>query len=282
MEEQRHGWLRNNVGDTERMVSGVGGGALAAYGLVRAITNRSWGGAALGLLGGFLAYRGLTGHCPVYERIGVDTAEDPERRIMRLLDGEGITVRQTTTINRGAGEIYTFWRNFENLPRFMEHLESVRTIDGDRSGWVAKAPLGLTVEWDAEITADEPEKLIAWQSLEGADIDHIGYVRFTPARQGGTEVDVELRYRAPLGKIGATLAKLLGEEPSVQVKEDLRRFKQLMETNEIPTIAGQSSGRGREKSRHDKEPVSRFAWGTRDVVDEASWESFPASDPPAW
>jgi uncharacterized membrane protein len=126
----------------------------------------------------------------------------------------------------------------------MDHLESVRILDGKRSHWVAKAPLGTSVEWDAEIINEEANELIGWRSLEGADVPNAGSVRFRPAPGGrGTEVRVNLEYNPPTGKLGAAFAKLLGEEPERQVEEDLRRFKQWMEAGEIPTTAGQPKGK---------------------------------------
>jgi len=146
----------------------------------------------------------------------------------------GIRVRKSITVNRPAEEVYGFWRDFENLPRFMRHLESVETTGEGRSHWKAKGPAGTAIEWDAETTEDRPNELIAWRSVEGADVDNDGVVRFTPAAGGrGTEVHVELNYEPPAGKLGAMVAKLFGEEPSGQVTDDLRRFKQVLETGEV-------------------------------------------------
>ena len=143
-------------------------------------------------------------------------------------------VIRTITINHAPDEVYRFWRNFENLPRFMQHLESVEVLDDRRSHWKAAAPAGRTVEWDAEITEDRPGELIAWRSLEGADISHSGRVRFLKAPgDRGTEVHVELHYDPPAGKLGTAVAKLFGEEPGQQVDRDIRRFKQVMETGEV-------------------------------------------------
>ncbi|MEN3332808.1 MAG: hypothetical protein V7641_2173 [Blastocatellia bacterium] len=138
------------------------------------------------------------------------------------------------TINRPPEEVYRFWRNFENLPRFMSHLELVQVADGNRSHWKAKAPAGMTVEWDAEITQDRPNELIAWRSLEGADVEHSGSVRFERAPgDRGTEVKVAIVYNPPGGVLGVGIAKLFGEEPGEQIKGDLYRFKQVMETGEV-------------------------------------------------
>jgi uncharacterized membrane protein len=150
----------------------------------------------------------------------------------------GIRVQRSITVNRPAEEVYAFWRNFENLPRFMQHLESVETLDGRRSHWKAKAPAGTSVEWDAETTEDRPNELIAWRSTEGATVPNEGVVRFEPAAGGrGTEVHVDLRYEPPAGKLGALVAKLFGEEPTQQVRDDLRRFKRNVESGELATSA---------------------------------------------
>ncbi len=148
--------------------------------------------------------------------------------------GGAIHVTKTIIVGRSQEDVYGFWRNFSNLPTFMKHLESVETMEGGRSHWKAKAPAGRTVEWDAELVADEPNSRIEWRSLEGADVDNRGWVRFERAPGGrGTLVRVELDYSPPGGAIGSLMAKLFGEEPGQQVDDDLRRFKQVMETGEI-------------------------------------------------
>ncbi len=146
----------------------------------------------------------------------------------------GIEVREQITIGKPPEELYRFWRDFQNLPRFMEHLESVRVLDDRRSRWTARAPAGKTVEWEAEITTDVPNERISWRSVGEADVPNFGTVRFLRAPgDRGAEVQVELRYDPPGGKLGAVVAKLFGEEPSLQVKSDLRRLKQVMETGEV-------------------------------------------------
>jgi uncharacterized membrane protein len=171
--------------------------------------------------------------------------------------GGPIRVAQSVTINRSPEELYRFWRDFQNLPRFMKHLESVRERGDGRSHWAAKAPTGTTVEWDAVITEDRPNELIAWRSLEGADVDNVGSVRFERAPGGrGSIVKVEVWYSPPAGVVGATVAKLLGKNPGRQIKEDLRRFKQIMEAGEIITTEGQPAGRASSASK-------RYDWTTR-------------------
>jgi uncharacterized membrane protein len=165
-----------------------------------------------------------------------------------------IHVAQSVTINRSPEELYRFWRKFQNLQRFMKHLESVSETSDRRSHWVAKGPAGATVESDAEITEDRPNELIAWRSLQGSDVDCVGSVRFQRAPGGrGTIVRVEMRYRPPVGRVGATVAKILGKGPEWQIKDDLRRFKQIMEVGEIITTEGQPAGRARSTSwRYDQ------------------------------
>ena len=238
-EEAQRGGSETNVGRTERWLSAVAGGALVAYGLKRP----SWQGVLLTLGGGSLLHRATSGRCMMYNAIGVNTAERGRSRVASVGHGQGVKVEKSVTINKPPEELYRFWRNFENLPRFMNHLESVTPLGEDRSRWVAKGPAGTRVKWDAEVYNEKENELIAWRSLENADVNNAGSVRFRRAPGGrGTEVKVVLNYEPPGGKIGAAVAKLLGEEPEQQVGEDLHRFKQLMEAGEFPTTAGQPSG----------------------------------------
>ena len=145
-----------------------------------------------------------------------------------------IEVRKTVTIARPPAEVYDFWRNLENLPRFMAYLDSVRVLDERRSAWKAKGPIGSQYEWQAEITEDRSGERIAWRSLPPSDAFNSGVVMFVPApRDQGTEVHVELRYAPPAGPLGAAIAKLFGREPGQQVMSDLRRLKQVLETGEV-------------------------------------------------
>jgi uncharacterized membrane protein len=211
----------SSTADTQQWASLIGGSALVLYGLSR----RSLKGALLALAGGGLVYRTV--------------AEQQNTTDM----SQSIKVEKTLTINRKPQELYQFWHNFENLPTFMKHLKSVKIYDQKRSHWIANAPLGNSVEWDAEIINDQENYLIAWTSVEGADVDNSGFVRFQPAVGGrGTEVKVVMELNPPGGSLGATVAKLFGEAPEQQIGDDLRRFKQLMETGEIATTEGQAVG----------------------------------------
>jgi uncharacterized membrane protein len=225
-----------NVGKTERLVSGIAGAAVIALALRR---KRLRG--LLFPLGGSLLSRAVTGRCPVNRALGRNTAKG--ERASPVARGQGIKVDRTITVNRPREEVYHFWRQLENLPRFMDHLESVTVLDEDRSHWVAKAPAGTKVEWDASIQDEIEYELIAWRSLPGSDIDNAGSVHFIPAGDG-TEVRVVLRYDPPAGKVGAAVAKLLGEEPELQIEEDLRRLKQVVEAVEAPARSRKPAKRG--------------------------------------
>ena len=169
---------------------------------------------------------------------GARTSRSSDRRT----EGGAIHASAAITVNRPPDEVYALWRDLENLPRFMSHLRSVRTDGGEGSHWVAKAPAG-TVEWDAEIVEDVPGQLIAWRSLEGADVPNSGKVRLAQAPgQRGTEVAVELEYLPPAGAIGAAAARLFGEEPRQQIRDDLRRFKQVSETGDVVVSDGNPGG----------------------------------------
>lgn len=221
---------RINVGDTERVASLISGALLTALGL----THRTVPGLIAAGIGGTLLYRGASGYCPAYGALGIDSAHDdaePEDYFER-----GIHVSQSYLVTKSPQELYTYWRNFENLPKIMTHLESVRVIDDKRSHWIAKAPriAGGTVEWDAEIINDEPNSLIAWQSLAGADVHNAGSVRFVPTDLG-TMVSVVIDYLPPAGRVGKWVAQLFGEEPQQQIQEDLWNFKRIMERTHART-----------------------------------------------
>lgn len=220
---------RINVGETERWLSAIGGGALLIYGL-----RRSFGSLALAVGGGMLVYRGLTGHCKVYESLGHSSISG---------EGAGVEVEATITVYKPVAEVYRFYRRFENHPRFVRHLESVQTLDHNRSHWVARGPLQRSIAWDAEITEERENHLLAWRSLPGSDVDNTGTVRFRELPgERGTEVHVSIEYHPPGGAVGAGLAKLFNTITTQRLKEDLRHFKQLLETGEQPTVNHQPAG----------------------------------------
>ena len=228
-----------NIATAERWFSMAAGLGLAAYGLSR----RRGAGWMLAGVGALLLRRGVSGHCDTYEMLGVNTAGTGSDTRRALGGDAGINVEESVTINRPAEELFRFWRNLENLPRFMQHLESVERMSDTLSRWRAKGPGGADVEWTAEIINEVPGRLIAWRSTEGSDVVNAGSVNFDDAGAGrGTRVRVRLQYSPPGGKLGAAVAKLMGRDPATEIREDLRRFKQLVESGEVPTTAGQPRG----------------------------------------
>lgn len=234
-----------NVGQTERIVSATGGALLTLFGLgqLSKESRSSLGGFALALAGGALLFRGASGHCPINAAVGRDTTTTGRQAVK-------LEINKTITVFKPRQEVYWFWRKLENLPRFMQHLSEVSQIDEKRSHWQARIPMSMgQISWDAEIIADEENQRIAWCSIPGAAVDNAGEVRFRDAPGNrGTEIQAIISYRPPAGDIGGLVAKWLNGSLEQMVKEDLRRFKHIIETGELPTIEGQSSGR---KNRHD-------------------------------
>lgn len=246
---RENGGRHINVGNTERWLSMAGGAALALYALKR----RSPASLALAAGGAALVGRGATGHCPAYERLGVDTADETAVRqnvLAAILPSRKLEAERAYTIMRPRHELYAFWRNLENLPQFVEHLESVTVMSDGRSHWVTKAPLGTPLSWDAEITEDIEDRVIAWRSLPDSAIENSGQVQFSDAADGrGTVVRARILYSAPGGKTAQGIARFFGESASQQLRDDLRRFKQVMEAGEAPTTEGQPHGQRKEGKR---------------------------------
>jgi uncharacterized membrane protein len=173
---------------------------------------------------------------------GAALAARQQRRASRTAPrsaGRAVHVHEAITINRPLAEVYEYWRNFENFPTFMSYLESVETTGAGRSRWRAKGPAGLRVQWEADIIGERANEWIAWRSVEGSAVQHSGSVRFEHAPGArGTEVHAELEYQPRGGAMGQTIARLLGSDPEQQIRHDLRRFKQLLETGEIPVSDG--------------------------------------------
>lgn len=212
-----------NVSQAERWASLAGGGMLACYGL----SKGSGSGLVLAALGGSLMYRGLSGNCQLYQALGISTAE--HNRHTSIPAGQGIKFEESVTIDRSPPELFRFWRNLENLPRVMRHLKSVENRPDGRSHWVAEGPTG-DVAWDAEIIRERANEMISWRSLPGSSVDTAGSIHFRQAPgDRGTEVTVTLSYNPPAGRVGASLAWLIGQDPKRQVREDLHTFKQIME-----------------------------------------------------
>lgn len=230
-----------NVNNTERIVSAAAGGALLAYG----IENGGVTGTLMSVLGGAMLFRGATGHCHIYDAIGISTKGNEPLGTQRSPYSRGaltgrVHVSETLRIDRPANVVYQFWKNFENFPQFMEHVESVTQNPDGTWHWVAKAPLGTTVEWDARVTSDIEDQRIGWQSTKDSQIPNSGVVEFVGTPDDATELTVTMIYEAPAGKFGEWAAWALGEEPSIQVADDLRRFKELIERPES-TPAGSSA-----------------------------------------
>ena len=233
-----------NVGRAERILSGVAGLAMVGYSLNR--------GRMRGLLipaGTGLIARAISGRCAVNRALGRNTARRNDdgavSAVASINRGQGIKVEESIVIDRTPDELYAYWRNLENLPRFMDHLESVTALGDRRSHWVARGPAGTRIEWDAEIHNEIENELLAWRSLPGSEVGNAGSVHFLPIAEGrSTEVRVVLSYEPPAGRLGAAIARLFGEEPSKQVSEDLQRFKEVMESESTESAIARQPATG--------------------------------------
>jgi uncharacterized membrane protein len=220
---------RQNISDSERWGSIAGGAGLALYGLTRR-TGSGWLMAAVGAL---LVRRGMSGYSSTYQMLGINTAGTANDTRQALSGPRGVVVEESVVINRSADELFRFWRNLENLPRFMQHLESVERVTDTLSRWKAKGP-GVDLEWNAEIINEVPSKVIGWRSLEHSDVVSAGSVNFEEIAPGRTtRVRVRLQYAPPGGQVGAALARLLGRDAATEIREDLHQLKQMIETGQI-------------------------------------------------
>jgi uncharacterized membrane protein len=219
-----------NVGALERWIS-VGIGGLLLYGAVR---RRGVLGAVAGAGSALFLYRGLTGYCPVSAALGIGSAQrkgsyyNPAASVPY---GTGVRVESSISVALPARQLYDFWRRLDTLPQFMEHIEEVTALTERRSRWRVRAPVGSRITWEAEVINDVPGQLIAWRSLPGSAIHHAGSVHFDQ-RDGLTEVRVVLEYAPPARYVGASMARILGDDPQRAVSEDLRRFKAIVERGE--------------------------------------------------
>jgi uncharacterized membrane protein len=227
-----------NMGAIDRSIAGVLGAGLIGFGA----TRRTLPSMIASIAGGsaFLAMS-ATGYCPLYHALTIDNGRKGTAQPADYYN-EGIHVVVSYVIAKQPQELFQFWRNFENLPKFMTHLKSVTCQGPTRSHWVAKGPAGIDVEWDAEIINEEPNRLISWRTVGEPDVDSAGTVLFVPAAESrGARVHVNLDYIPPAGRIGKAIAKIFGDDPAQLIRDDLRRFKQLMESGDAFAV-GQSTG----------------------------------------
>jgi uncharacterized membrane protein len=216
-----------NISEAERWLSIAAGVGLATYGLTR---RRGATAFMLAAFGGLLVRRGASGHCHTYDLFGINTAGTGQDTRRALGGNAGVIVDERVTINQPVEMLYRFWRNLENLPRVMRHLESVERVTDTLSRWRAQGPANTVIEWNAEIINEIPNKLIAWQSIEGSDVVSAGSVHFDDLGAGrGTRVRVRLQYNPPGGKVGAAIVKLVGRDAATDIREDLKQFKESVE-----------------------------------------------------
>lgn len=227
-----------NVGSLDRVISAVAGIAVVAYSVVKAV--RSPWRAVFALAGAPLLARAIRGYSGLYDLLGVSSVHKKDQHSGAEPELSKY-VEASETIQVAPLELYNFWKQFDNLPRFMEHLERVERLPDGGWRWVAKAPAGKDVEWEADVTQDISGRLIAWRSRPGSQIANEGTVEFVQAPgDRGTEVRVRLMYEPPAGSLGVLVARLFGEEPKQQITDDLMRLKRLIEIGEISNLGAQS------------------------------------------
>lgn len=222
--------LKQNIGKTERLITLISG----SYLLYKGLSGKK--SPTLAIAGGLLLLRGSTGYCPLYHELNIDhSGQVPD-----------VIVKSYLTVNKPREEVYSFWRKLDNLPLFMKHLDSIEIVDEKHSDWKAKIPGGIgTVSWKAEITDDVINEQLSWSSLAGSTIENSGTVKFTDAGEFGTELHVEIAYRAPAGALGEGIGKLLNPIFEGMIREDIKNFRRYIETGELPTIKGQASGKNK-------------------------------------
>jgi uncharacterized membrane protein len=214
-----------NVGRVERWASGVAGGLLAIHGLKRG----SFGGLALPVLGGGLIYRGVTGHCQVYQSLGVDTTELDQHHAAHA------TAAETATIDSPPATVYAFLKNAANQVKYMSNVESVWADADGTWHWAMRGPFGSSWTVRTRLAGEVPDRMIKWESVVGGDVAGAGTIRIDPARDGrGSVVLMEMTYAPPAGTVGLAIAKLFGEDPGAQMRANLRRLKQTLEAERTP------------------------------------------------
>jgi uncharacterized membrane protein len=273
-----------NVGPTERIASAFLGALGTSYGL-RHIG--SYTGLTALLAGGFLLSRGLTGYCSFNQAFGRNSNQITRKTSAMEIGG-------TFIINKPKSEVYNFWRKLENLPLFMKHLEKVKEEDSINSTWTARVPGGLgVVSWKATITEDKPEESLSWASQPGSTIDTAGEVKFEDAPNGsGTQIKVCMTYRAPGGDVGQLAGKLFNSKVEKMMKEDVMRFKTIMESGEFELSGTKSTSTASssstssfdsdtefakpKKSRARKSPDTSFSTGSS--YPDSSLQSSPSNE----
>lgn len=221
-QQGRAGSSEVNVGSSERIVSTGLGGLLVANGILRGRLS----GLLMTAIGGALIYRGATGHCSVYQQLGVNSSSmEGERTIVK-----GVKIEEEVTIRRPAQELYDIWTRWEQLPQILPHIEHVKDLGNGRTQWTARGPLGSTLSWEAEVINQDPGRMVAWQSIQGGDVDTAGSVHFDAVDDNTTRMTVSMQYDPPGGRLTAVLAEFFRVGLEQRTREDLRRFKQTMES----------------------------------------------------
>jgi len=259
-----------NVPQNERTISLIGGSVLTVLGVVVAISRRNLVGALIALVGGNLIYQGITGHSPLYRLLGSNRAVRTNPQSVSVPHEQGEHLVAVMTVNRPVEELYSIWRNFQNLPSIMSYLDKVEITNDTHSRWTVKSPIGTPVSWDAEIINEVKNEVIGWRSLQNAQVANAGSVRFRPAPYGqGTEIRVTLEYVAPGQKLGVAVANWLGQNPEQQLQDDLERFKMYIEKGEFKPAPTQPAS----------ESWTRTDEGQFRAEDEAKYEEVESPDP---
>lgn len=272
----------SNISQTERIISTVAAPLLAYVGVKRGGLT----GLVLGVIAAEMVYRGATGRSPLYQVMGVNTSAPHQNPQVSVPHGQGLHIEQAIHVARPRSELYDFWRNLSNLPRFIPYVKSVEELGDRYSHWVANGPFGLIpIKWDAEIINEIEDEVIAWRTLPGSMLAHAGSVRFEPtADHMGTVVRVEMEYAIPGGEIGQRLTELLGAGPDAEIMHSLECFRTLMETGQVAKDGKKSYlpfGGVNQPKVVQGETRRRDIERRADFVQMASEDSFPASDPPA-
>lgn len=253
---------RVNVGNTERAVSLLMGGLLAAWGLRRR-GRAGYGGA---LVGAELLYRGVSGRCPAYTALGISTHAKREKGEPSDLDHDrSIHVRQAVIIEHPRADVYAYCRNLTLYPRVMDRLERIEFRSPTTSRWVLHGPAGTHLSWELEVVAEREGEWIAWRTIEPSDVPNTGTLMFRTVRGGATELFVSLEVQPPFGQIGDTVARLFGQSPDQQVRHALQRFKQLVESGRLGR--GHTDGRATERSG----PMKRTEGLADMAVQDTGW-----------